>query len=90
MNNLTYRMLELRLENFGWKQELIGLWSNDLFDFYLDTNSDVALVRDLDDSRIEDFDMFNVNDSTPIQAKSFVDYLNNSSTALAYRSDLPF
>jgi hypothetical protein len=48
MNKLTYRMLELRLENFGWKQEFIGLWSNDLFDFYLDTNSDVALVRDLE------------------------------------------
>ena len=90
MNKLTYKMLELRLENFGWKQEFIGLWSNDLFDFYLDTNSDVALVRDLDDSRIEDFNIFDVSDSTPIQAKRFVDYLNNSSTALAYRSDLPF
>ena len=88
--NLTYRMLELMLENFGWKQEFIGLWSNELFDFYLDTNSDVVMVRDLDDDRIEAFDMMDVSESTPIQAKRFVQDLNNSSNALAYRSDLPY
>tara|TARA_R110000824_G_scaffold102447_3_gene242889 strand:- start:5 stop:277 length:273 start_codon:yes stop_codon:yes gene_type:complete len=90
MNDLTCKHLELRLKNSGWKEEFIGLWSNDLFDFYIDTNSDVIVVRDLDDNRIESFDLFDVSESTPIKAVRFVDYLNNSSTAIAYRSDQPF
>ena len=90
MNDLTCKILENRLERYEWKENFIGLWSHDLFDYCIDTNSDVIVARDLDGYRIEDFDMFNVTESTPIKAARFVDYLNNSSTAINYRSDLPF
>ena len=74
MSNAILNMVESMLKQHNWVEESIGIWTHVNCDLYVDLNSAIAMVRSESNSSVQMLDM---DDSTPIQAKRFIDEISN-------------
>jgi len=74
MRNETLIMIETMLKHHGWIEEYIGLWTHIECDLWIDLNSSIAVVRSDSNSITQTLD---IEESTPTQARRFIDALSN-------------
>jgi hypothetical protein len=74
MANATLIEIEKMLKHHDWVEECIGFWTHVDCGLSVDVNSSIAMVRSDSNSRIQMLDM---EESTPMQARRFINEISN-------------